>query len=261
MTTTLALHHRDAVNVGDRWSCPLDYLSVPGVTVKLDASNPAWRAVDADVTIVGGGVLATWMPRYVRPSKRLVGWGVGYTQSARFGRHDDRAHWAAGMVADLYGARDAFPPRASTSYEYVPCASCLHPAFDRAYQVQHEVVYYGHALRGPFSGVAPYQTNATHDVEGTIAFLASGAQIVTSSFHGMYWGVLLNRSVIVVPFGSKFYHLPYAVRYSHTLAQALFMVRERALTMNPSALSECRDLNHRFHQRVLTQFYSEVNVG
>jgi len=37
-----------------------------------------------------------------------------------------------------------------------------------------------------------------------IAFLASGATVVTNSYHGTYWAMCLGRRVLCAPFNQKF---------------------------------------------------------
>jgi len=46
------------------------------------------------------------------------------------------------------------------------------------------------------------------NLDEVIAYIASGATVVTSSYHSMYWGFLLGRNFVSVPFGSKFFGLP-----------------------------------------------------
>jgi hypothetical protein len=46
-------------------------------------------------------------------------------------------------------------------------------------------------------------------MSAVVDFLASGREIVTSTFHGAYWGYLLNRKVTIPSkWASRFYSLP-----------------------------------------------------
>jgi len=87
----------------------------------------------------------------------------------------------------------------------------MHPAFDRQRQIKHEIVVFSHKkFQINIPGV-PRLTNTTQSFEQVLDFLASGETIITSSYHGAYWGTLLGRKVLAFPFSTKFYtfkHLP-----------------------------------------------------
>jgi hypothetical protein len=117
----------------------------------------------------------------------------------------------------------------------------MHPAFDLEYEIEHEVVYYGHHPLAPLEwarelGLGPVLTNAGTDMARVVAFLGSGRVIVTSSYHGVYWGRLLGRTVVPQPRGSKFWHLPPA---------------------GPGMLEDHRALNRTFHQAALSLLEAE----
>lgn len=234
-------------NVGDKNCSPLQYFAFPGATVAADVrgllgATPSDESIEA--VILGGGTMARWIPKGQFPADaKLIAWSVGYTQRELLQRHTDTYHAAAAHLCGLYGNRDW----GSDVGEYVPCVSCMHPAFDEDYEVQHELVFYGHEILSPFHGVpGPRLTNAEESMSRAIAFLGSGATIVTSSFHGAYWGILLGRRVVVVPFGSKFYHLRWPVPLVQDWREGLSQA-----TAFPDALEESRALNEVFYDRVL----------
>ena len=103
---------------------------------------------------------------------------------------------------DLVGIRDY-----DVGLPWVPCASCMHPEFDRPRSPKHEVVVFSHKkFRLNIKGL-PTFTNKEVDFRAVLDFLGSGETILTSSFHGAYWGTLLGRKVLAFPFSSKFFWL------------------------------------------------------
>lgn len=131
-------------------------------------------------------------------------------------------HRKAAELCDLYFPRDELP-----GFDVVPCASCMHPAFDVEREPRHKVIRYSAARRIDLNdGQTPHMTNENGTIEEALAFLASGEKVVTSSYHGAYWAGLLGRQVEVVSWGSKFHYLP---------------------NMN---LNECREANRRAYEKV-----------
>ncbi len=107
---------------------------------------------------------------------------------------------------DHVGIRDA-----GFNYDWVPCASCMHPTFDKKREIKHDFVVYSHRKFQLKVEGFPVLTNEDQSLEEVIDFLGSGETILTSSYHGAYWGTLLGRKVIVFPFTTKFLtlkHLP-----------------------------------------------------
>ena len=142
-------------------------------------------------------------------------WGVGANE-----HNQPLVRWPEWAEKfDLIGLRDYGNP-----WDYVPCPSCMSPFFDeaRATMPKHDVVVYEHPL-GPIGAVKgwPRKSNI-HKAEKfreILMFLASGKTIVTSSYHGVYWGMLLARKVLCwKPWSSKFYGLEpfyYRVNYQN----------------------------------------------
>ena len=59
--------------------------------------------------------------------------------------------------------------------------------------------------------------NGSGDLNGALAFLASGETVITSTYHGAYWGLMLGRKVIVVPWATKFLGFRHPVTLCHEL--------------------------------------------
>lgn len=191
----LGLHVRNS-NVGDFWSSPLHYFHAGAQFSEVRYPHPSPR-----VAVYGGGSIATLIRRW----PVTIGWGVGHTvRKEPWHEEMEREHRKAASLCDLYFPRDDIP-----GFDVVPCASCMHPAFDSAVEPKHKVVRYSAARRIDLDdGTAPHMTNESGTIEEAVAFIASGETVVTSSYHGAYWAMLLNRKVEVVSWGSKFHYLP-----------------------------------------------------
>jgi hypothetical protein len=245
------LFRADPTNVGD-WHCrPGAYLSYGMPSQVADVMSPFPAAAEGRYVIGGGGLISDSFPQVEqltrRHGARVVLWGVGhnlainitggYMKSARL----DYPEWM--QNAALVGVRDH-----GTRFEWVPCASCLDPRFDAPAPIVHDVVVFEHkripiGIRG-----VPVMRNGGHSLDEALAFLASGELVVTNSYHGAYWALLLGRRVIAVPFGSKFFGFKHKIPLC---APDDWRRHRRDAVAAPEALAECRARNIAFHDKVL----------
>jgi hypothetical protein len=239
----LFLNHRRENNLGDLYSSPQLYFDFGPGAVAADITeemNSGELSRSADAIIYGGGTLAGRAQRHaVKPGTLKILWGGGVTTRGMLAAQP-RGHNAKGFT--LYGRRDS----GFKEGEFVPCVSCMHPAFDRGYPVQHEVVYYGHSVYSPLEGRTPRMLNHGAPLRSVIELLGSAETVVTSSYHGMYWALLLGRKVVTIPFGSKFYQTPWPVQLLREVPPDPWR-HGRSFDI----LKQCRDLNQKFYQRVL----------
>jgi hypothetical protein len=250
LATHLAFRWINPNNIGDMVCSPVDYFpslrKFRPVSIKDCKSTEMCRG--KTVLLGGGGLLGNdWFEPAVRnvigaAGVRLICWGAGL--NAYLKRESDPPDYlnAFGLV----GIRDY-----GVGYEWVPCASCMSPLFDRDYEVRHEVAIYDHPRLGKIGKVSgvPFLDNRQPDLEKAIGFLGSAETVVTSSYHGAYWATLLNRRVVIAnPFSSKFYYL----KHRHPVVSAeewrVALCQGRSY---PEALSECRQANLRFHEKVV----------
>lgn len=199
------VHYTGMQNIGDEICSPNKYFDI-GPSAR--AQSPG----EADAYVWGGGCVSQQAARFARSTKKpVILWGAGSTKrgSSETPRHPDYSVFA------LASTRDANPPAGA---EWVPCPSCMHGAFNVIPEPTQKTVYYGHKLLSPMGDI----NNDCMDFESVIAYLASGEEIVTSSYHGMVWGTWLGRKVRVKPFGSKFYGWPYewGQGHEHSLFEA-----------------------------------------
>jgi hypothetical protein len=247
-------HRRNPRNVGDMSCTPPLYVPELARTPSLDIFR-CQAAIDLRkkaVIIGGGGLLGH--SAFVRHlsnvsdsgADHLVFWGGGQNV------HGTRTVAYPEILSKftLVGIRDHGSP-----FPWVPCISCLHEEFDQPKQVTNEIVVYSHR-EFVLSGInhLPALTNSESDIRKVIRFLASGETIVTTSYHGAYWGTLLGRRVVVVdPFSSKFF----AFRHPPVLCSADdWRAGVQRAASYPHSLAECRAANVEFAERVITRIGS-----
>lgn len=189
--------------------------------------------------IVGGGGLFFFDSlRYLcenHPGPK-IGWGLGSNQHG-----SDQISYPDYISSFcLLGVRDW-----GTPFYWVPCASCMHDCFDQHYEIEHDVVVYEH-YKQKLGLNLPTLAN-DRSFTDVVKHLGAGKVVLTNSYHGMYWATLLGRGVIAFPFSSRFYgmkHVPVLCGKEDWMANVP-KVREY-----PEALSECRQANVDYYQRV-----------
>ena len=112
---------------------------------------------------------------------------------------------------NLIGIRDFDP---TSKFHWVPCASCMHPAFDKTYEIKNDIIWYEHKkqlIKDFGKDVIPRFVNTGDNMDQTIELLGSANIILTNSYHGAYWGTLLKKKVILVggTWSSKFKFMKY----------------------------------------------------
>ncbi|WP_128514306.1 polysaccharide pyruvyl transferase family protein [Tabrizicola thermarum] len=242
----LNLFHCSADNVGDQMCGPCQYLW-PDLfeNSNLNRSLPE----STEVVVLGGGQIFSQLSTisasisHKNRSVKLIAWGVGIPPK---GKRD----------ADIAGILSRFSAFSTRNYEwrealdFIPCASCLSPAFDNPQSPTNEVVVYMHRRKpGPASIPTdiPTMSNSMRDPISVINFIASGETVVTSSYHGVYWAQLLGRKVVCIPYNNKFRTFQYEPTYAEPES---WMQNIRSAKRFDPLLAEYRRLNRGFASRV-----------
>lgn len=250
MKTIGASRWADTDNIGDLASSPLLYFEYPNATkheIKSSIGGPL--PTDADLYIFGGGAITTKvhgglgsLPGY------KVGWGIG--QSIKSG--NKRAYQSPLVLGDRWGERylsllGSRDDGVKDSY-WVPCASCMSPAFDEKYSITRDMGVY---LNSTQERNDPNVMINRHSLAETIEFLGSSRVVLTDSYHGAYWTTLLGRTAVCInAYSSKFYqyrHQPVVVPDVRNQMQGPRVF--------PEALAECREANIQFDQKVRELLY------
>ncbi|MCG6134761.1 MAG: polysaccharide pyruvyl transferase family protein [Nostoc sp. LLA-1] len=210
MKSIINYHVIDPTNIGDLFSAPTKYFSFPGYTVE----QADIRTINIDdirdkhIIVGGGGLLySPFLDSFAKliESKahtKLIAWGIGqqaYGTSGKIQELDNFDYSQYLKNFDLVGIRDF-----NHKYNWVPCSSCMHPGFDKKREIKHEFVVFSHKKFQIKIGNFPHLTNNNQDIAEILDFLGSCETILTSSYHGAYWGTLLGKKVLSFPFSSKF---------------------------------------------------------
>jgi hypothetical protein len=240
-TVIINAHVIDSRNIGDLASSPTNYFDFPYPVETLDirSINPKFGEpksgfggsitleeikknadkVKYHLIIGGGGLLFRQFLGSFETLEELksvfkgkwIAWGVG--QQIYSSPKSSESNLIDSLVADrdkfdyhtylkhfeAIGIRDT-----GFNYNWVPCASCMHPTFDQQREIKHDFVVFSHRKFQIKIGSFPRMSHDTQSLEEVIDFLGSGETIITSSYHGAYWGTLLGRKVIAFPFSTKF---------------------------------------------------------
>jgi hypothetical protein len=267
------LHRVNTTNVGDIVCTPVRYFDFLSDVPELDAlgylaseepdsrKRQDWmaRVSAADVIIVGGGGLLGidfFEPalrnlfEIKKQDAKTVLWGAGHNswqigdwRNLKFKINLEQYPF------DLVGIRDF-----NQGLEWVACASCMSPVFDkpRPTSVRREIGLYVHGgtLRNEsFKKRLPENIDILSNdasLEEVIEYLASCSIVLTDSYHGMYWATLLGKKVIAFPSSSKFYDSKHPVPLCAPEDWQHFTKLAHAY---PEALEECRESNFRFSDR------------
>lgn len=247
---TLSISIHDENNLGDQVCNPTDYFDLPNVE-RVDAWSINWIYEPDNMVLGGGGMvhgllanLIEYVPRI--PSRKLIAWGLGHNQHGELFINYRNAL----NEFDLVGVRD-FKTAHSKGWDYVPCASCMYPTFNAPPQTpEHRWIVYQHfdnpiKLRGVTS-MMPTMTNEV-GIFTALSFLASGEIVITNSYHGAYWAMLLGRRVLLYkPFTSRFLDF----KYQPPTCDERTWKEVEALSAPVDYLEECRDLNRKFYDKV-----------
>lgn len=256
------IHRYDEGNAGDFYCAPHHYypqlhgkiLDIFQYQSKNDRLRQEWAdlIINRSLVIGGGGLLN--LPAFQKQmrlfetlkarGKKTVVWGAGHnapnTKSVqRYNVNPENF--------GLFGTRDISMPN-----EWVPCVSCKHEIFDQQTTPEKEFGIILHKKNLSRPGVLEKVKNMPHltnqdQFEDIIKFIKSCETVVTDSYHGMYWSVLLGKKVISIPTTSKFYDFKYKVpiatidNFQHKFSEA------RAYE---GVLEECREINDRFAEKV-----------
>lgn len=194
-------------------------------------------------------LLAEYVRKLSNDTSPRIVWGAGHNgdyQKKLRGKLD-YPEWLRNF--DLVGVRDY-----DQGYEWVPCASCMHPALREKHSIKHPVIWFEHKkqlLKSTEFGTDPIPRfiNSGDNIEETIRILGSAEVIITNSYHGAFWGTLLGKKVLVTEaWSSKFNamrHKPFFLQRGEFWKDYV----DQAPVYN-SALDECVDATQAFWSKV-----------
>jgi hypothetical protein len=259
-TPIVNLHITDG-NLGDIASSPLLYFDFPNhesfqldirkIQQPQDRPSKSLYKMENQHVIVGGGGLIwqchSQMEHLAQSHKGLlVSWSAGH--NSHFVENEkDYPKWMEQY--DLHGIRDFNSP-----YPYCPDVSCMSPFLDTKFVTRHPLGVYYHGenyidTTGSKYSEAPQMSNFTPSLYKVIDFLGSCDTILTNTYHGLYWSLLLNKKVIVYrPFSTRFSKLKYdapSIRYLSEIEEA-----KQKCGSHPDYLEDCREINRNHYKKI-----------
>ncbi len=258
------LHRMDTNNIGDWYCAPHHYFKeLQGTALDIFdyksedpvvANNYSQQIANNALIIGGGGLLnrsgfklqMNAFEKLPEKGKKIVLWGVGHNEKSPATYGNVTSYNVNTDKFGLVGTRDVNMPGA-----YVPCVSCLHPIFDKTYTTSQEfgVILHKDTVKKPkittLFEAYPTTSNTTN-LEELINFIGASEKVVTDSYHAMYWSMLLQKPVVVIPNSSKFYdfkHKPVISDFENALQS--FQQAQKF----PGLLEECREINRSFAQK------------
>jgi hypothetical protein len=212
-------------------------------------SNPKYRDLFREFNRSYQDLVASTLEKIDNKVGPRVLWGAGH--NGEFETNFEDINWPRELSHfSLVGLRDYHE---SSKFDWVPCASCMHPALRKNYTIKNDVIWFEHKkqLIKDFGSVSiPRFVNSGNNIEQTIELLGSANIILTNSYHGAYWGTLLKKRVIVVhPWSSKFKwlkHQPYLLTNKKNTWDGVVDFT----SIHNDALDECIDANQSFWKKV-----------
>lgn len=253
----IAISRLDPKNLGDFMSHPSHYFNDLRCGIRLDIAHleaeDIQRHHDGIPLLIGGG---SFLGDYKRSpnadihralleriavdkgDRTIIVWGGGVAAE------ETAPSWLD--LCDLVGIRDH-----GIGQRWVPCATCMHPAFSQAFAPPiHRVVgFFRDDLPVPVLGIPSMRTTQAA-ITNVAAFLTTGEFVVTNSYYGVYWATLLGRRVLCIPRSEvfeKFLHFKHQPIICNADNWGARMEESQAY---PKALAECRATNQAFHKEV-----------
>ncbi|MHC4332179.1 MAG: polysaccharide pyruvyl transferase family protein [Planctomycetota bacterium] len=245
-------------NTGDANSCPANYFEEFSVCERVNYVGALGKSSEGDTVVFGGGGLFMndWHDSVIKASARgvkIIIWGAGMN----YPEHKLPANVPASLAAcKLVGIRDKRLAIAN-GVNWVPCASCLHPSFSimRSAKPTHKLVQYCHSWGHLDMPGIPKRSNMDRSLsfQDVIEFLASGEAVVTDSYHGAYWSLLLGRDVIMwKPVTRMISGLPTLLPSATSYEQVTFIRDHGCFAFQPDWLRVCQDRNRAMFRAVMS---------
>lgn len=213
------------------------------------------KKINDNALIIGGGGLLNregfdlqmkLFEQLGEKGKKTVLWGLGHNAKSKNTYGKINTYNVDTSKFGLVGVRDY-----GMKEEWVPCASCLHPIFDKKVAVTNEigVIFHKKTLENKtvLKQFQHFPSTANNAVfEDVVQFILETDTILTDSYHAMYWSLMLGKKVMVFPNSSKFYNFKYQPvistfdNYKHDLVK---------LTNYSGILEECREINLKFSEK------------
>ncbi len=198
---------------GNYWSSPKIYFNDFKNTPTVDLSDLESNKDSNFIIFNGSGVTKKEIEKINlfhenQPNIKMISWGLGFN----FFDHSEEKT-IIGDFKKLMGLKNNFFKDFNLlglrdfgmkfDYDWVPCASCLHPYFQKYKKIPSKkkigVFYDKNIFKIRGVDFDDYMSNEGYDIESKLSFIANFEYILTNSHYGVFWAQLLNRKVICMP--------------------------------------------------------------
>ncbi|WP_075603542.1 polysaccharide pyruvyl transferase family protein [Saccharicrinis aurantiacus] len=255
------LHRCDTENVGDLVCAPYLYfeelsqfkiVDILGSSIQNPTKALSWykSIMYNDIILGGGGLLDRasfketigFINELLKKGKKVVPWGIGHNSPIL---SPTSLYFKQVLPYKLIGVRDF--EIANTSW--VPCVSCMHESFksvETNVTSEFGVVIHEHINISNINKDMRVLRNNSSFSE-IVNFIASVEKVITNSYHAMYWAMLLNKQVFVIPNSSKMFGFKYKPIFIKDTNE---VYKSRVRHDYSGVLEECRMQNILFKDKV-----------
>jgi len=247
--STIEVHRKVKNNVGDLYCNPSQYFDLGKVSSEELVNNKT-DLTNKSLVIGGGGLIHKKFSLHIqdlinkKPTNTVI-WGIGHNFGKKFEeKTKSNVYYPSWLQqCSLVGIRDYIEGHYNS---YLPCVSCMHNAFNKTYNSEHDFVYFTHAYKSSYTNNKfPHMKNNVMDFNKVIDFLGRGNTVITDSYHGAYWAQLLGKNVQVLSWSVKFNHM----KYSPYFIEDINSTPKHIQNSITGFLEESRELNQQFYQK------------
>ena len=266
---TIHINRNNTNNIGDIKCSPKLYFNFFSNDAQIDilfrdSKNPFnWldeiKLINSNIIVGGGGLLdrETFKKSIVRllnnkKIKKKIIWGAGHNSKNL--KINEKNILSILNEFNLVGTRD-YKFSKKNNFDFVPCVSCMDPVFDdNKTKIINEfgVIEHEHIPLN-ITSFPKLKNNSTFI--DTINFIKQSDKMITNSYHVMYWSILLNKKVVVVPNSSKFFDFIHTPKMINSISD--INLKNDFKNINFNALEDCRNQNLMFFKKVKNYLLNE----
>jgi hypothetical protein len=246
----IEVHRKVDNNIGDLYCNPSRYFDL-GVVSQEELLNNNSNLLNHTLVIGGGGLIHKKFNQHIenlinKNPKKIVIWGIGHNFGKRYVEKSiENVYYPSWLKkCNLVGIRDYI----KDYYDiYLPCVTCMHPAFNKTYDLKYDTVYFSHAYKSKIKDTESkiHMKNNNMNFNDVISFLGSANTVVTDSYHGVYWAQLLGKNVHAASWSVKFNHMKHLPNFLENINDKIIPIKNSI----DGFLEECQFLNKEFYHK------------
>ena len=264
----LFVNRKEKTNPGDWWSTPKHYFD--------SFKNDDWIDIfdldkinlsGYDQIIVGGGGLLynnnfeKFIIQLEHPkiTHKVFYWGVGINTS--FDKHATKKDIANSLHRFNHKIKTFQKKQINIRdkqdlYNIVPCASCLHPIFDKKIEIERDFLIINHNKVQSFKKDGYWQEKFNIDcinnsIENIVTEIKKSEIVYTQSYHGAYWSALCGKKTIIYrPWSTKFLNCDFPVKVMAHNGYHTIDYKNDIPEPNMNYLNECREKNLKLYENI-----------